>query len=153
MNKVLEAKTDNVTMNYLPNSLIEKYRLGNKIDCIKNVHFPNSLEDVKRGYRYLKYEELLEFVTTLEMNKREFKKSGLKAKEIDDFSKTLQKNKNLYRFVAEANEVIPFSKIAEALELKTEKECEKMYNELCKIASSKKDVNDEVEKFMNKYSL
>ena len=75
---------NNVTMDYLPNSLIEKYRLGNKIDCIKNVHFPNSLEDVKRGYRYLKYEELLEFVTTLEMNKREFKKSGLKAKEIDE---------------------------------------------------------------------
>lgn len=76
-----------------------------------------------------------------------------KDKEIYAFSKTLQRNKNLYRFVAEPNEVILFSEIAEALELKTEKECEQMYNELCKIASSKKNINDEVEKFMNKYSL
>lgn len=74
-------------------------------------------------------------------------------KEIYAFSKILQENNNLYRFVAEPNEVIPFSEIAEALELKNEKECEQMYNELCKIASSKKDINDEVEKFMNKYSL
>lgn len=75
-------KSDNKT-DYLPRDLIEKYKLGNKIECLKKVHFPSSMEDVKRGYRYLKYEELLEFVTTLEISKRKIKKDNLKGKNID----------------------------------------------------------------------
>ena len=70
-------------IDYLPYSLIEKYRLGNKLDALKKVHFPKNLDDVKKGYRYLKYEELLEFVTTLEISKREIKKEGLIGKNID----------------------------------------------------------------------
>ena len=74
---------NNILMDNLPISFIEKYRLGNKIDALSKVHFPQSVEDVKKGYRYLKYEELLEFVTTLEISKREIKKDGLIGKNID----------------------------------------------------------------------
>jgi len=74
----------NANLDYLPVSLINKYRLGKKIDSIKKVHFPQTIEDVKSGYRYLKYEELLEFVTTLEISKRDIKKDNLKGKEIDE---------------------------------------------------------------------
>lgn len=77
----------------------------------------------------------------------------IKDKEIFAFSKTLQNNKNLYKFVAEPNEIIPFEEIAKALELESEKECQKMYDELCKIASSKKNIDEKIEKFMTKYGL
>lgn len=78
-------KSNNISLDKLPISLIEKYRLTSKLQSIELVHFPNTLEDVKRGYRHLKYEEFLEFVTTLEINKREFRKTDFeKGKNIDD---------------------------------------------------------------------
>lgn len=60
-------------LNAIPDEFISKYRLYSKLDSIKLVHFPSNIDDVKKGYRHLKYEELLEFVTTLEINKRKFK--------------------------------------------------------------------------------
>ena len=78
-------KSNNISLDKLPISLIEKYRLTSKLKSIELVHFPNTLEDVKRGYRHLKYEEFLEFVTTLEINKREFRKTNFeKGKNIND---------------------------------------------------------------------
>lgn len=68
-------KENNVNLDKLPSSLMEKYKLDSKLDSIELVHFPDSLKDVTRGYRHLKYEELLEFVLTLELNKRNFKNS------------------------------------------------------------------------------
>lgn len=76
-----------------------------------------------------------------------------KDKEIFAFSKTLQNNKNLYKFVAEPNEIIPFEEISKALELQSEKECQKMYDELYKIALSKKKSDEQIEEFMAKYGL
>lgn len=66
-------KLRNNTLNTLPNSLIEKYRLDSRLKSLELVHFPSTIKDVTRGYRHLKYEELLEFVMTLEINKRLFK--------------------------------------------------------------------------------
>jgi len=78
-------KNNYMNIDKLPSSLIHKYKLNNKIESLEMVHFPTSLQDVTRGYRHLKYEELLDFVTTLELNKRAFKNSGTeKGKEIDE---------------------------------------------------------------------
>lgn len=76
-----------------------------------------------------------------------------KDKEIFAFSKTLQNNNNLYKFVVEPNEIIPFEEISKALELQSEKECQKMYDELYKIALSKKKSDEQIEEFMTKYGL
>lgn len=78
------CKNNYYSLDKIPLSFIEQYRLVSKLKSIELVHFPSSLEDVRRGYRHLKYEEFLEFVTTLELNKREFRKTGLeKGKEIN----------------------------------------------------------------------
>jgi len=68
-------KDNFINLDTLPRSLSEKYKLDNKISSLELVHFPASLQDVTRGYRHLKYEELLEFVMTLELNKRAIKYS------------------------------------------------------------------------------
>lgn len=78
-------KLNGISLDKLPKTFIEKYRLDSKLQSLQLVHFPNSLKDVTRGYRHLKYEEFLEFVTTLELNKRNFKNSSeSKGKEVDD---------------------------------------------------------------------
>lgn len=69
-------KENNISLDKLPISLIEKYKLDSKLNSIELVHFPNSLKDVTRGYRHLKYEEFLEFVITLELNKRMIKNTN-----------------------------------------------------------------------------
>lgn len=66
-------KKQNNNLNSIPLSLIDKYRLDSKLNSLELVHFPTTIKDVTRGYRHLKYEELLEFVMTLEINKRLFK--------------------------------------------------------------------------------
>ena len=77
-------KYSNHSIDKLPISLMTKYKLDNKIKSLELVHFPSSLKDVTRGYRHLKYEELLEFVITLELNKRMIKDSNRdKGKDID----------------------------------------------------------------------
>ena len=63
-------KNNYINLDKLPISFVEKYKLDSKIKSLELVHFPSSMRDVARGYRHLKYEELLEFVTTLELNKR-----------------------------------------------------------------------------------
>lgn len=45
----------------IPYFYINKYRLGNKKDALNKVHKPKTLNDVKSGLRYLKYEEALKF--------------------------------------------------------------------------------------------
>lgn len=73
-----------ITLDNLPISLMEKYKLDNKLKSLELVHFPDTMKDVAKGYRHLKYEELLEFVMTLELNKKEFRNSNLgKGKDID----------------------------------------------------------------------
>jgi len=78
-------KNNYLSLDKLPNEFIDKYKLANKLKSLQLVHFPSSMEDVRKGYRHLKYEEFLEFVTTLELNKREFRKTELnKGKNIND---------------------------------------------------------------------
>ncbi|MDY0210406.1 MAG: ATP-dependent DNA helicase RecG [Acholeplasma sp.] len=45
----------------LPPHLIVKHHLPNRKDMIKNLHLPESLEDINRSYTRLKYEEALQF--------------------------------------------------------------------------------------------
>lgn len=81
------CKKNSVSLDKLPMTFIEQYRLASKLKSIELVHFPSSMEDVRRGYRHLKYEEFLEFVTTLELNKREFRETDLERGKNIDFYK------------------------------------------------------------------
>ncbi len=45
----------------IPSALISKYRLTNKWDAYKFVHFPNNHNEIHQGMRRLKYEEALRF--------------------------------------------------------------------------------------------
>lgn len=78
-------KNNGNDLTKLPSCLIDKYKLDDKIKSLELVHFPSSIKDVTRGYRHLKYEEFLEFVMTLEINKRLIKNfdCGI-GKNIDD---------------------------------------------------------------------
>lgn len=62
-----------IELDTLPNYFKEKYRLLTKKESLKLLHFPKSMDDVKQGYRHLKYEEFLEFVLVMELSKRKFK--------------------------------------------------------------------------------
>ena len=62
-----------ISLDRLPKSLIEKYRLLSKKDSLRMLHFPKSMDDVKQGFRHLKYEEFLEFVLVMELSKRKIK--------------------------------------------------------------------------------
>ena len=74
-------------------------------------------------------------------------------KEIYSLSHLLANNKNVYRFVVEPNEIIPYAKIIDALDIKDEKKCQQLYDRLYKITMSNNDVYEEVEKFMDQYDL
>ena len=63
----------NINLDKLPKEFMEKYKLLSKKESLKLLHFPKSMEYVKRGYRHLKYEEFLEFVLVMELSKRKFK--------------------------------------------------------------------------------
>lgn len=80
-------KNNLVDLDRLPVSLMEKYKLDSKIKSLELVHFPSSMQDVTRGYRHLKYEELLEFVVTLELNKRSIRNSNNEVGKAIDYSK------------------------------------------------------------------
>lgn len=60
VNRSLEALKGHIS-SLVPYSLREKYRLCNKEYALKKAHQPVSYEDIHQAYRYLKYEEALEF--------------------------------------------------------------------------------------------
>lgn len=60
VNRSLEALKGHIP-SLVPYSLREKYRLCNKEYALKKAHQPVSYEDIHQAYRYLKYEEALEF--------------------------------------------------------------------------------------------
>lgn len=62
-----------IELDSLPQYFKDKYRLLSKKDSLKLLHFPKSMDDVKQGFRHLKYEEFLEFVLVMELSKRKFK--------------------------------------------------------------------------------
>ena len=45
----------------LPQSIIKKYELLTKPDALRQIHFPDSMEDIDRASRTLKFEELFHF--------------------------------------------------------------------------------------------
>ena len=45
----------------VPSSLMKKYRLSSAWDSFKDVHFPNSKDEIHQGMRYFKYQEALSF--------------------------------------------------------------------------------------------
>ena len=60
--KLIERTFDeyqNMLLDEMPQSLIQKYRLLSKIDALKKVHMPKSEEDIALGMRTLKYHECL----------------------------------------------------------------------------------------------
>lgn len=63
----------NINLDNLPKYFIDKYKLLSKKESLRLLHFPKNMNDVKQGYRHLKYEEFLEFVLIMELAKRKFK--------------------------------------------------------------------------------
>ncbi len=84
-----------IELDNLPIYFREKYRLLSKKESLRLLHFPKSMDDVKQGYRHLKYEEFLEFVLVMELSKRRFKESHntitkkINRAHIDEFIKSL----------------------------------------------------------------
>ena len=73
-----------IELDNLPIYFRDKYRLLSKKESLRLLHFPRSMEDVRQGYRHLKYEEFLEFVLVMELSKRKFKEShSIITKKID----------------------------------------------------------------------
>lgn len=64
--KVMQASVDELR-DIVPIEFMRKYKLLHRKDAMYKVHFPTSLEDVKQGYRTLKYEEFLRFFLALEI--------------------------------------------------------------------------------------
>lgn len=58
---IMEAALDYVgdMEEYLPNIIREKYKVGDLNECIRNIHFPDSLDEYKKARERFVFEELL----------------------------------------------------------------------------------------------
>ena len=66
-------------INYLPDSIINKYNFIDKKTCINEVHNPSNMNNLKKALNMLKYEELFLFMLKMESLKYEKKyKIGIK---------------------------------------------------------------------------
>lgn len=68
----------------VPKVIRDKYKLLNKVDALKKVHFPSSKEDIALGLRTLKYGECLEFSLKNYLIKKENKKEVVGKTKIPD---------------------------------------------------------------------
>lgn len=76
VNMALEyIEQGNINLNVVPIEFINKYRLLDKVKCLKMAHNPKNIEEVSKSFRHFKYEELLEFALSMEINKRLFKEN------------------------------------------------------------------------------
>ncbi len=79
----------------IPAQLIEKYHLLSKAASLKLLHNPGSPEDIRQGYRTVKYEEALRFCLKTQLIRRQnrflykIKKPDIDLLKINDFVKTL----------------------------------------------------------------
>ncbi|MDY4788486.1 MAG: ATP-dependent DNA helicase RecG [Bacilli bacterium] len=75
--KVVLYAFNNVGEEYfnqiIPNNLMTKYHLISKKEAIYNAHFPSSQESIRQSLRYLKYQELLKFATSMMLNRKRIK--------------------------------------------------------------------------------
>lgn len=85
VNRSLEATKGHVPC-LVPYSLREKYRLCNKEYALRKAHQPHNYEDIHQAYRYLKYEEALEFSLKNQLIKEENKSLQKIRKEPIDLS-------------------------------------------------------------------
>ncbi len=79
----------------VPAHLKEKYHLQSKADSLKRLHNPGSPEDIRQGYRTIKYEEALRYCLKTQLIRRQnrflykTKKPDIDLLKINDFVKTL----------------------------------------------------------------
>ncbi len=85
VNRSLEATKGHIP-SLVPYSLREKYRLCNKEYALRKAHQPHNYEDIRQAYRYLKYEEALEFSLKNQLIKEENKSLQKIKKEPIDLS-------------------------------------------------------------------
>lgn len=93
--KAWNAIGDQVT-NFIPQTLLEKYRLISKKEAIYFIHHPKSLESVKQSLRHLKYEEFLRFQIVMQAMKAKEQvvvqghAKHFERAEVNDLKKTLK---------------------------------------------------------------
>lgn len=82
--------------NIIPDFFKKKYKLFDRFDILKKIHYPNNFNDIKIAKRYLKYEECLIFSVKNELvkyflNKNSTKniKKTISYLEIDNFIKKI----------------------------------------------------------------
>ncbi len=79
----------------VPPSLLSKHHLITKEIALRNVHFPQSVDDIRSGLLYLKYEEALSFATKNKLIREENNQLSkifsnyIEEKDIDAFIKKL----------------------------------------------------------------
>ncbi len=83
MKKTLDSQ-DLFIMHDTPQYFKNKYKLLNRIDALKKIHFPKSTEDITQGLRTLKYSECLEFSLKNYLIKKENNKEVLGKNKIPD---------------------------------------------------------------------
>lgn len=76
---------NNKLENILPFEYLQKYRLVDRSKAYYYAHFPASNEEIHQAYRYLKYEELLTFSLSMQLQKKS-NKLGIKTKRNIDFN-------------------------------------------------------------------
>ncbi len=96
LNKIIANALDHMEDidDYIPEYLVERYHLGDKVTSIKEVHHPHTKETLNRAINYLKYEEL--FLFMLKMNYLKSKRDqvlglqrDVKREDVDKFMATL----------------------------------------------------------------
>lgn len=69
MKKAFENSQNDIT-NDIPFEYLSKYKLLNKVDAIRKIHFPKTMSDVSLALRTLKYEEFLKFYIAINLLKK-----------------------------------------------------------------------------------
>ncbi len=67
--KAFENSKNDIT-NDIPFEYLSKYKLLNKVDAIRKIHFPKTMNDVSLALRTLKYEEFLKFYIAINLLKK-----------------------------------------------------------------------------------
>lgn len=78
-------KLNNMLNEIIPQEFKNKYRLIDRKQAYYYAHFPNNNEEIHQAYRYLKYEELLKFSLSMQLQKKT-NKYGFKNKRNIDFN-------------------------------------------------------------------